>query len=256
MKRTAANHQRKVRRRHRTAASPVTDAFAPLGVSGLVAWYDFADASTLFTDAGTTPVSADGDAIYQANDKSGNARHVVQATAANRPLYKTNILKGRSVARFDGGDILSYTGGLAVAQPGTIFIVGSAGDVGAQNFTDGSLDPQRWALGKNGGVARLYAGLANIDAGAVDTNPHIFAALVNGASSELYVAGGTVYATGNPGTQSLVGLSLGAFDTVTQQLIGDVAEVAIYNSALSDANINNIGRWFAYKWGLTWTAVV
>ena len=73
----------------------------PLNISGLQGWYDFSDATTLYTDAGSTLVSSDGDLIYQANDKSGNGNNAVQATEANRPVYKVNIQNGLSIARLD-----------------------------------------------------------------------------------------------------------------------------------------------------------
>lgn len=48
-----------------------------------------ADQSYLTTDtAGATPVAADGDAIARFRDRSGKNNHAVQATAANRPLWK------------------------------------------------------------------------------------------------------------------------------------------------------------------------
>lgn len=54
-------------------------------------WYDPSDLSTLFQDsAGTTPVTADGDPVGLMLDKSGNGFHAVQATAGNRPVYKTD----------------------------------------------------------------------------------------------------------------------------------------------------------------------
>lgn len=74
----------------------------PTSIAGLQLWLDFSDATTLFADAGTTPVSSDGDAIYQANDKSGNSRHATQSSINSRPLYKTGIHNGLSVAKMDG----------------------------------------------------------------------------------------------------------------------------------------------------------
>jgi hypothetical protein len=64
-------------------------AFTPATVSP-TAWYDPSDLTTLWKDtAGTDPVTADGDAVARIDDKSGNGYHWLQATAANRPLYKT-----------------------------------------------------------------------------------------------------------------------------------------------------------------------
>jgi hypothetical protein len=62
---------------------------ASLG-SRLKGWWEVGDLSTLFKDtAGSTPVSADGDAIARINDKSGSGNFLSQATSGNRPVYHT-----------------------------------------------------------------------------------------------------------------------------------------------------------------------
>jgi len=54
-------------------------------------WYDPSDITSLFQDsAGTIPVTADGDPVGSMLDKSGNGFHATQATAGNRPVYKTD----------------------------------------------------------------------------------------------------------------------------------------------------------------------
>lgn len=54
-------------------------------------WLDPSDFTTMFQDsAGTTPVTADGQPVGLILDKSGNGNHASQATAAARPLYKTD----------------------------------------------------------------------------------------------------------------------------------------------------------------------
>lgn len=66
-------------------------AWSPLSLPSLAAFHDPSDLSTLFQDvAGTLPVTADGQSVARMNDKSGNGRHYVQATASKRPLYKTD----------------------------------------------------------------------------------------------------------------------------------------------------------------------
>ena len=57
-----------------------------LGEQG--AYYSPLDLSTLFQDAaGTTPVTADGDPVGLAVDKSGNAVDAAQSVSASRPVY-------------------------------------------------------------------------------------------------------------------------------------------------------------------------
>lgn len=47
---------------------------------------------------------ADGAAVASWTDMSGNGNHAVQATGANQPIYKTGIVQGRPVVRFDGAN--------------------------------------------------------------------------------------------------------------------------------------------------------
>lgn len=57
------------------------------GIPG--AWYDPTDLSTMFQDStGTTPVTAVEQPVGRILDKSGNANHATQATAASRPTYR------------------------------------------------------------------------------------------------------------------------------------------------------------------------
>jgi hypothetical protein len=93
-----------------------------LGEDG--AWYDPSDLTTLWQDtSATTPVTSDGQSVARIDDKSGNGRHLIQATASSRPTYKTS--GGLHWLDFDGGDwlyldvaganITSGGGGLAVS---------------------------------------------------------------------------------------------------------------------------------------------
>lgn len=58
-------------------------------------WLDAADAST---------ITESGGAVSQWNDKSGNARHATQGTAASRPVVTANGLANKSVITFDGSN--------------------------------------------------------------------------------------------------------------------------------------------------------
>jgi hypothetical protein len=58
-------------------------------------WLDAADNATVFSDAGTTQAVAGTSTVQQWNDKSGNARHVSQATSAQRPDYASSQIGGK-----------------------------------------------------------------------------------------------------------------------------------------------------------------
>lgn len=60
------------------------------GELGARGWWEFWDTATLFQDsAATTPVTASGDPVGYAGDKSGQGLHLTQATASARPLWST-----------------------------------------------------------------------------------------------------------------------------------------------------------------------
>jgi hypothetical protein len=56
----------------------------------LTRYYFDAAVASLFTDAGSTNVSADNQTVQQWNDTSGSGRHMSQATAGQRPLYRVS----------------------------------------------------------------------------------------------------------------------------------------------------------------------
>jgi hypothetical protein len=69
-------------------------SFDPASIADLQLWLDASDTSTI-TDAGAGAVSA-------WNDKSGNARHLEQATAGLRPTTGVRTQNGRNVVDFAG----------------------------------------------------------------------------------------------------------------------------------------------------------
>ncbi len=75
------------------------------------AWYDPSDLTTLFQDdAGTVPVTTDGQAVALMRDKSGNGHHAAQTVAGSRPIFRTSA--GLSWLEFDGVDDVLATGSI------------------------------------------------------------------------------------------------------------------------------------------------
>lgn len=75
--------------------------FSPLDLGAkLRTWWDYTDVSNLWqSDGGAGSVSADTDPVGQVADKSGNAKHLLQATSGNKPAYRT-----AGYVQFDGTD--------------------------------------------------------------------------------------------------------------------------------------------------------
>lgn len=220
-------------------------AFSPLDIAGLQFWLDFSDITTLYQDAAkTTPVTADGDVIGAAADKSGNGRDHTQATTSKKPLYKVGIQNGLSVGRFDGTDD-ALTATISVNQPYTALF--------AWSTTINSGLNELWRAGisifrMNTPLWNLYAG---VDAAGLAYAISTFAAtcaVYNGASSIQYKNLSTTN-TGNPGTAAFTNPGLGG--TIGGRYFpGDLGEFLFYSSALSLANITLLFGYLNTKWSI------
>lgn len=86
-------------------------------------WFDPGDLTTLFQDdAGTVPVTTDGQAVALMRDKSGNAHHAAQTVAGSRPIFRTSA--GLSWLEFDGVDdfLLTNTVNLTATDEIGVFV--------------------------------------------------------------------------------------------------------------------------------------
>jgi hypothetical protein len=80
---------------------PVTTASLPY-TANLFAHFDADDGATIFDSNSGGSATTNGGAVGRWEDKSANGRHLVQATANNRPLLRTGHRVGRSGIEFDG----------------------------------------------------------------------------------------------------------------------------------------------------------
>jgi hypothetical protein len=108
-------------RRRRSLRS---NAFSPLYIPGLLFWFD----------AGRITGLADTAPVPQWNDISGLGNHVAQATADNRPAYRTAQVNGLPAVSFDGtNDYLSFSTLSLVKNIGvfTLYAVTATGAISA-----------------------------------------------------------------------------------------------------------------------------
>ena len=233
-------------------------AFDPLSLSPAL-WLK-ADAGTFQTSGGSA-ATADTDPVGEWQDQSGNANHVVQATAGRRPLLKTGIFGALPSVRFDGVDdyLAAVAFGAALAQPNTIYVVYRnvtiTGEV-AQPLVDGQAGRHQISAGTSGGgTAYLYAGgFCNADTDYGGASIYIACAQANGASSKIYFDGGAPKGTGNAGAQSLDRLVVWT-DTVAGGALytdGDAAEILVFNALHTTSEMDQVGDYLE-RWGGTWS---
>lgn len=216
----------------------------PTDIAGLQGWYK-ADGLAL----------NDGDAVATWTDSSGLANDAAQATGANQPIYKTSILNGQSVVRFDGtNDFMSVAGITNNTATRTIFFVAKATSVPTDRVV--------WALSATSIMAAhasdaqwLYYGNA-VDAavligGDATANFATIACRINSVTSvDLYRDEGVLTNLDPEDTFSgAAALTIGANSGGgSAWWPGDIAELIVFNAALSDANRQAMTDYLYAKW--------
>ena len=211
-----------------------------------------------------------GAAVASWTDSSGNGFTASQATVGQRPTYSTAAINGLPVVHFNSASSQSLTFNRSIQDNFTMFCVfrstqglnaGSQFYAGAglvNGEVAGTANDFGTCLFANGQVC---AGIGNPDtsinslAGYNDGKPHLMSfkrALITGRG-ELYLDGALAGSfTGN--LNSLTGpakLALGAQQTGINFLNGDLGEVKIYSSALSDTDRTAQESELKSKWGIT-----
>jgi hypothetical protein len=220
----------------------------PKRISGLQLWLDASDASTLFdATSGGSIVTTDGNSVARWADKSGNNKHLTQATANARPILKTGIKNGKSILRFDGAnDTMSSV--LSVNNPMTfVFVSYPVSDTVGYRVL---------FAGNNNGIAIgydsssrvfLYTSTGSQIARTKPTNFELYVGIFNGANSRLIVNNNFDYSWGTTATNLA---SLNLTTNMSNFYRNDFAEFLIYDSVLSNNNINILKEYLNAKWAI------
>lgn len=231
--------------------------FTPNGVIpdlGLIAWYK-ADGALWTDTARTTPVTADGQAVAAWDDASGNSHHLIQATAAAQPLYKTAVQNGRPVVRFDGTDDTLKKTFVANQPLSVFFVMKNAGPSGRWIWdggtgTTGTACSLKWQTATQ---LQMHAGtpLLGPASTAVLSTWYVYAAIWDAPNTlaQLYL-NGILAMQGNPGTNAMQGIALGATLAPSLWSAADIAEVVIYDRAMTTAERQQIEAYLNARWSI------
>lgn len=229
-----------VRRMHGGAAPPV-DTISPDDIAGLSAWWkaDFI--------AGLS----DGDAVGTWEDAHTTNKDQTQATAANKPTYKTAILNGLPVVRFDATNdgmtstLAAFAGGaLENFTIAAVYNCSSAASA-SRRAIQGS---DNWLFGPYAAQHKVYSG-GFIGGPAVVANAFVTHVVTQSSTTTTsYVDGASQGTNGSPGYPN--NICLGASGGFAEPLSGDIAEVVVYDSVLSAGDRGDLELYLSVKWGL------
>ncbi len=232
-------------------------AFAPTDVAGLHGWWRM--------DTGT---------VSSITDKSGNGRHFVQATGGNQGVLSTSAnFNGQSILTLDGvNDYYTCTTALTTSAF-TIYIV--ARRIGAADSSDGIL-----SFGSSTGGGNDYDTNNGLFCGDTTLNSHVnlyranvealsvtppgtnvlygYEAVVNGAQYDLRVnaatnanASGPNGALGTGATAMGCRILAGVPYTAAACPNYEIAEIAVYDTALSSGNRTSMRAYLTARYALT-----
>jgi len=218
----------------------------PTDIAGLTLWLDASDSTTLFQNSdGTTPAIADSDPIGYWGDKSRNGSHAIQTVSGNRPLLRTAVKNGKNVLRFTG--VSDYLASALSINMLHVFIVEYISVTDDYNtiFGKTAITNQQPDT-----VLRRHLPAVNRTWGhnnASDWGPSINWQ-VNGTTTNLQSDGTwgvlSCYRDNNV---------VSGFDISSKQYRrwkGDVAEILVYDSRITGANLTNINNYLNTKWGV------
>jgi hypothetical protein len=201
---------------------------------------------------------SDLDPVAVWTDVSGNGRDASQPTPESRPVYAASELNGLPVVQFSGSSHLKTASWAALAQPNTFFAVCRGLYNNPNTYVcDGLTTSDRHAIFQTTGSIRMLAGTQLSFTGstnpALQDSPQLLQALFDGATS-FGRAGGGPAGSGNAGTQVLTGLTIGARSPGSENLQGFIAELIVYDRALTEQEIQQVATYLSDKWSVVWVA--
>jgi hypothetical protein len=251
-------------------AAALPDIYNPnttLPVTGAALWLDASQQNTLFTDAGFSAVTTSGQSVYQWNDLSGNNRHAIQATSGNRPTWSppASGQNGLGVVSFNGSSSFFDTSmSLNGLSSFSIFLVAKSATSGGwqsalrqqsgfQGFfvmpwtSNGGAVSPRIILGYDGGTTTPNT--VTLTNGAFN----LISFIRNSGVSNVANVNGVLSSTRSANTASLsesVNLSIGRYpQPVAEYFSGSIAEIVIFNRALSPSETSSVESYLKTKWG-------
>ncbi|MBS1954390.1 MAG: chitobiase/beta-hexosaminidase C-terminal domain-containing protein [Cyanobacteria bacterium SZAS-4] len=225
--------------------------------TGLVTW--------LKSDYGVT---TSGSNVTNWTDFSGLGNSASQATSTKQPTFVTNAVNGFPALSFDGtSDYMQLPSGMAgfagatiyiVANPTTITLARRLLDFGSGVTNNNNLTVSEFVSGANKGSSLVsYNGstssIVSSTTGLTASTFQVLEYLQNGSNVGTLFTNGTQTATGTVTNINNVTRStnvIGAACNNNDWFSGSIAEILVYNTALSSTDRGNVQTYLKNKYGI------
>lgn len=251
-----------------TASEQAFEGPGGIGKTDLTAWFD---ASTgTYNDTGCTTAASAGGSVACWQDQGNNALQATQADSGKQPSRQINQLNGAPVIRFNDPTLSDDVLGTGIdsidslttpfpTTDTTVFLVQKAIATQVQNTFAAGIDSNafragipsssnaNWDMGDisaNGRLSYPFTDTANFYLWGLETE--------SGSGQTIYQNGAVVAADGTAESFAPDGLELfiGAGSSNSSYFSGDIAELIIFNTVLSDINRTHVELYLRDKYDL------
>lgn len=217
---------------------------APTDLPGCVLWLDASDVSSLTMDGSNN--------VSQWNDKSGANNHATQATGSKKPVYTANYSGGRaglvSVRANDTSMSLNGATGLVLSGACSIFIVCTQSSAASSYVFSDNINGEA-LLSAYSSKAFEWYGTATERYTMATTAPagwHLFASVKNTLRVILRYNGNAIVSTAPLVAVTTLKVIFNAVATGAA-MSGGIAEMIVFNRALTDGETLRVERYLAQK---------
>jgi len=197
--------------------------WTPKRLSSLAAWFR--------SDTGLT--------VSQWDDKSGNARPLLQAAAPDQPTIAGTTPNGKPCLRSDGANSWMQTAAFALVQPFTVLISAKwTGKAAWSYLLDGRAnDTGCLARSPSSNVVSVYAGAGYAGPTLTDATWTVIGSIVDGAASSSWINADAPVAgaTGAANANGITLFSSGVGESYLSE--ADVSEIVVVGRALTASEI-------------------
>jgi hypothetical protein len=203
-----------------------------------------------------TGVVTNGTAVTQWKDQTVNGNIASQANTSDQPALVPNTLNGHAVVRFNGSsDYLATSSVVSTSSPFTIFVVSTLGNAPGPIYNGNSAGSGYGLYCQNtADYGALYGGRTNLTFGATVTSGEQLQEIENISSNvtTFYQNGTQSGNTASSGLNTPTGATyIGGVNSNASNLFsGDIAEVLIYNRALSTSERQQVEQYLLTQYGI------